>query len=210
MSANQKKPRTKRRPTLDWEAIDREILANQFSLREIAQRFGCTDTAIRKHMKAKGIKRDLSEAVRQRTRAKLVRVSVRDQHANEDQIVETAANQNIALVEIHRKDIKAGRELVCLLYGQLKEAADNREVLEDLIHDETKGKDGERTDYKRRSAMLRAVALPAHAGVLRDLSGALKNLIPLERQAYGIDEDGRRPDPVEEISIQLVSADKDE
>ncbi|MNG38877.1 hypothetical protein D3C84_1267350 [compost metagenome] len=36
--------------------------------------------------------------------------------------------------------------------------------------------------------MLKAVSLPLHAGVIRDLSTALKNLIPLERQAYNLDE----------------------
>jgi len=42
--------------------------------------------------------------------------------------------------------------------------------------------------------MNRAVSLPSHAGVLRDLSTALKSLFPLEREALGL-RDGQTGEP---------------
>jgi hypothetical protein len=70
----------------------------------------------------------------------------------------------------------------------LREAATIRDELENTIKEATVGD----KDTNRRRAMLRAISLPTHARVLRDLSVAQKNLISLERQAYNLDEDGRR------------------
>ena len=95
--------------------------------------------------------------------------------------IDAAVYTNVGTIETHRKDIKYARELVALLMAQLKDAAGSRDALQDLITENT-------DPGAKRVAMLRAVALPVHASTLRDLSTALKNLIPLERQAYNIDE----------------------
>ena len=41
-------------------------------------------------------------------------------------------------------------------------------------------------------------------GVMRDCSQAFAKLVGIERQSYGIDADGRRPDAIEEIDIVAV------
>jgi hypothetical protein len=54
--------------------------------------------------------------------------------------------------------------------------------------------------------MLKAVSLPTHAGVLRDLSIAQKNLIYLERQAFNLN-DKEDADPVEKIQLEFITSD---
>ncbi len=44
------------------------------------------------------------------------------------------------------------------------------------------------------------------AAALQALAGEMHKRIALERQAFGIDEDGRRPDTYDEINIVLVPA----
>src|SRR5438477_539529 len=79
-----------------------------------------------------------------------------------------------------KNDVKSARGMGAMLMAQLKDAAGGRESLEEQI----------KSTYPvaRCSAMLRAVSLPQHAATLRDLTVVYKNLIPLECQAFGIDD----------------------
>jgi hypothetical protein len=178
-----------KKPAPDWEAIEREYRAGQLSIREIARNHGTTDGAIRKRAKKDGWERDLSQQVREKVRAELVRGEVRtpNAHANQREAIDTAAARGVEVIRSHRKDISDGRSLVQLLLGQLKTAAENREEIEEEILEETAGDDSP----KRRGFMLQAISLPKHATALKDLSTALKNLIPLERQAFNLDEPGQ-------------------
>jgi len=50
-----------------------------------------------------------------------------------------------------------------------------------------------RTTQGKRSGLLRAVSLPARAGVMRDLANATKILVGLEREAFGIVPEVAKP-----------------
>lgn len=180
----------------DWEAIEREYRAGQLSTREIARQHCVSDTAIRKKAKAEGWERDLSDKVRQQARAKLVRDASsqsgsQDQRANEAQTVEAAALRHVEIVRQHRHAIGRGRDLTLRLLDELDATTTHVGELEDLIVDETLGD----TNSQRRNAMLKAVALPSRAGVIKDLSAAAKNWITLERQAFSLDENGDPNEP---------------
>lgn len=171
---------------IDWEAIEREYRAGQLSVVEIARQNGVSHTAINKRAKRDGWARDLTDTVRREVKARLVSSPVSDAAARETkrETIDRAAARGVEVVRQHRKDIGRGRELVGLLMLQLDEASANTDQIEEDIEKETSGdKDG-----KRKAAMLRAVSLPSRAGVIRDLSAAMKNLIPLERQAFNLDE----------------------
>lgn len=179
----------KPRKIIDWEAIKREYKAGQLSVREIASQFDCSHTGIQKKAKKNGWKRNLIKDVKKEVARKTVaRVANLNDTATDDEIIEAAAERGAEVESVHRKDIQQSQSLVRLLQGQLIEAATNRDEIEDSIYDETKGKDGSPTQTKKRNRMLRAVSLPAHATVLRDLSVAQKNLIYLERQAWNLNE----------------------
>lgn len=169
------------KPKHDWEAIEREYRAGQLSVSEIARQHGCSHTAINKKAKANHWLRNLVERVRERIETKLVSEEVSETNASA--AVETAADRGVALVRSHRKDIGAGRLIVGVLMQELQETVAKRDEVEEAIHDDTP----HHTDSKRRALMMRAVSLPSRAATVRELSQTLKNLIPLERQAFNID-----------------------
>jgi hypothetical protein len=180
---------SKSRKIIDWEAIEKEYSLGQKSIRALASEFSISHTAIQKRIKKEGWVQDKSKEVRQKTKAGLL--SCQKEVANEvatptREDIQKAVQSNIEIIRSHRKSIGRGRELVEVLSLQLAAAADSREELKPTIEAETSGPN----QAARRNSMLKAVALPSHATILRDLSTALKNLIPLERQAFNLDEDG--------------------
>lgn len=183
----------------DWEAIHAEYRAGQLSNVMLGKKYGVTEGAIRKRAKAEGWQKDLADAVRQQVKEKLVRDEVRAPNARDREIVEAAATTGADVVRRHRRDISKGQDIVSMLFGQLEEAATHRAELEDAIEEETKHDETTR----RRTQLMRLVSLASHAGVLRDLSAAMKNLIPLERQAYNLDEQ-EHEEPYEERLRRLL------
>lgn len=182
------------RKAIDWEAIERDYRLGQMSLASLGEKHGTTKGAISKKAKQHSWVQDATQEVRQRTRAALL--AKQNDEANEGNTVSTTGNAptqvdievavqtNLAVITRHRKDIAKGQGMASVLMAQLFQAADNREELEDAVIKETEDDE----NSQRRSRMLKALSLQTHAGVLRDLSTAMKNFIPLERQAYNLDE----------------------
>lgn len=172
------------RPQHDWEAIEREYRAAQLSVREIARQFSISHVAIIKRAKQDGWTQNLAARVKEAVTTKLVTSLVTITTAAAT--VEAVSDRVIQVAREHRSDIKTARDLVTVLMKELAEANDHLGEIEDAIVDETA------TDINgtRRSAMLRAVALPSRSTIIKNLSGALKDLIALERQAFGLDIDG--------------------
>jgi hypothetical protein len=169
----------------DWEAIEGMYRAGLLSVREIARSHGVSHVAILKRAKADGWSRDLTAKVRQQVTTALVTSEVtKEDLVTERQIVEAAAAQVIALVRSHRAEIGRNRAMITMLMGQLEMAAEHRDLLEQIIDEEEDGSTGAST--KRREALFRAVALPAHAAVLKSLADTLKTVIGLEREAFNV------------------------
>lgn len=175
----------------DWEAIEKDYRLGQLSIRAIAEKYGLNGSysAITAKAKKYGWTRNVAKRVQELTRDGLI-VNAQANNAHilhtptrED--IEQAALTNIQVINRHRNDIRQGRQLVFLLMGQLFQVASSREELEQEVMAKTQ----EDQTIARRNSMLKAIALPTHASILRDLSTALKNLIPLERQAYNISEE---------------------
>jgi hypothetical protein len=176
---------------IDWERIEKEYRLGQKTLRTIAEEFGVSHVAIVKRAKKEQWVQDKSKEVREKTKAGLLgyQEGVTKKVTNptrED--IEVAVQTNIQVITSHRKSIQHGRKVVDLLSRQLESAAEDREDLERQIVEETETEG--KADGKRRTTLLKAIALPAHAGVVRDLSTALKNLVAMERQAFNIDDNG--------------------
>jgi phage-related tail protein len=183
MSKDEKKP-------TDWEAIEREYRAGQLSEAEIARQHDISRAAIQKRAKKQGWSRDLTEKVRQEVAARLVAEGL--QGARGAATVELAAERGVQLIREHRQDIGTNRKAVTKLIDELHETLDHIEEIETDIIDETAGDKG----TKRRDRMLAAVALPSRAQVASTLATALKTLIPLERQAFNLQE-GSGENPVD-------------
>lgn len=177
-----------RRPNADWIAIERDYRTGQFSNRELGRIHGVSDVAVLKRARKYEWKKDVAPAVAQEISARLATdaVSGTVSAANTKEIIDAAAARGVEIVRGHRVTIQRGQALVNLLFGQLEEAATMRADIEEMIENETAGDE----DTKRRNMMLKAVSLPAHAGVIKDLGNALGKLVFLERQAFNIDGRG--------------------
>jgi hypothetical protein len=161
---------------------------------------------VRKRAKRDGWDRDLTDKISAKVRSELVRTEVRTEVRTQDAVseramVEAGAAQIIALVRDHRAQISRNRALVDKLMGQLEGAADHRDLLEEIINQAEDGSTGAST--KRREAMMRAVALPSHASVLKNLAETLKVVIALEREAFNVTAATSEPPPVESDEVRF-------
>lgn len=165
----------------DWEAIEREYRAGQLSVSEIARQHAISHTAINKRARKDGWTRDLTERVRKEVSARLVSPEV--SAANAQEAVETAAARGVALVRSHQASLGRANRIAEKLMSELEGSTDDNEEIVEAIEAATFND----ANANRRNSMMKAVSLPSRAATLRELSQALKNLIPLERQAFNLD-----------------------
>lgn len=166
------------KPSVDWEAIEREYRAGQLSVREIARAYGLSEGAIRKKAKASGWERALADKVRQQVRERLVRddstqSGTHSQRATDEEIVRGAAERGFEVVTSHRRDLVQ-------LHGLKRVLADRLSVL--LSGGEPDG------------ICLGSKESPGD--LLEKLSRVTARLIPLERQAHNLDESGGKDGPL--------------
>lgn len=195
----------------DWEAIEREFRAGQLSVSEIGRQYGISHTAINKRAKREGWTRDLTEKVRKEVSARLVSEGVSAEGVRET--IQLAAERGVALVREHRSDIGQNRSAVTKLIAELHEGIEHHDEIVEDIEAETTPQEGasptEKANLaKRRARMLAAVALPSRASVANTLATALKTLIPLERQAFNLDDKGDPPDGSQENPVNATLSDQ--
>ncbi|KAF0118903.1 MAG: putative phage-like protein [Rhodospirillaceae bacterium] len=165
----------------DWESIAAAYRAGQVSVRAIAAAHRVTEIAIRRHAAAKGWERDLSDAVRQRTRSELARETAADPPGGSTQpqqeIVATAAAVGVAVVLQHRRDIARLREQQSQIAERL---AHSLPLVQDL------------------SGCATAVQ------ALDGLSRVTERIIRLERQAFSLDDaPGRQSEGIIPLAERL-------
>lgn len=189
--------------TTDWEAIEREYRAGQLSVSEIGRQHGVSHTAINKRAKKEGWTRDLTAKVRQEVSARLVSPEVSATNARE--AIELAATRGVTLVRQHQQSLGRAHRIAEKLMAELERGTDDTDAIEEAIVEAT----ADDQNSNRRNAMLKAVSLPSRAGTLRELSQALKNLIPLERQAFNLD-DGGGDEPATKTDVRTALAKLDQ
>lgn len=173
---------------IDWEGLKADYRVGRLSNVALAEKYGVTEGAIRKRARKEAWPRDLSDTVKRVTKETLVRDAVRkvrggDAARTDEDIINAAAEESAAIVRGHRRDIATMASTVRLLGEQLQDVATHRERIAEVIVANTDPKEA-----AKRTAMMKAISLPAHAGVVRDLTVAAKNLVTLERQAFNIGE----------------------
>lgn len=182
-----------RKTEAEWDRIELEYLAGEVSIREIADRYDLSDTAIRKRAKAQGWVR----AVRKLDRANIHREV-------EPRVVRGPATQLDAAQIAER-----GRQLVGRMLDELDATTSHLGELEEMIEDEC----ADDRDSKRRDGMLGAISLGARAKTLKELTAALKTVneasAPQGKKAAAQDRarevaGGSRFRPVGPTNLQVV------
>lgn len=175
----------------DWEAIESAYRAGVMSLREIASQHDITHGAINKRAKKEGWERNLKEKIKQKAEALVSKREVSTKVSTEKTISERilieANAEVIANVRMeHRGDIRRARELANNLFDELSaECADVPALskLGDLMFNpDDNGRD------KLNEIYHSIISLPERVKSAKALSETLKNLVGLERQAYGLDD----------------------
>lgn len=182
---------------LDWERIECEYRAGVLSTREIAGEHEISHTAINKRAKAHGWTRDLSAKIQAKAEALVSRQAVstevsKQRLATDMEVVEANATQIARVRSEHRTDIGKSRSLAMRMLVELEEQTDSLDAFEKLgefLYDpDEKGKD------KRNEAYSKAISLSGRVANIKALSETLKNLVGLERQAYGVDQLSEAPE----------------
>lgn len=157
----------------DWERIECEYRAGVLSTREIAGAHGLSHTAINKRAKANDWVRDLSAKIRAKADALVSKAAV-------------STEVSISRLATEREVVDANAAQIAKIRGEhradflrartlaLKFLAELEEPEDDL-------------------------ALPARVSTLKALTEALKNLVAMEREAYGIDKVPETPPDIERI-----------
>ncbi|EPN1046025.1 hypothetical protein [Proteus mirabilis] len=175
----------------DWEAIESAYRAGVMSIREIASQYEITHQAISKRAKKEGWERDLKAKVKARAenlvaKREVASLVATEKAISERQLIEANA-EVIANVRMeHRGDIRRARELTNNLFDELSaECADVpalRKLGELMFSPDDNGRD------KLNEIYHSIISLPERVKLAKALSETLKNLVGLERQAYGLDD----------------------
>lgn len=174
------------RKPVDWETVEREYRAGMLSLREIGRRNSLTEGAIRKKAKAEGWQRVLADKVREAVREKLVRIDstqsgTQAQRASDAGIVDGSSNIGVEVQLTHRRDLQQLRAIGAILADRL--AA--------FLRGETP--DGHFIGDKESVGDL-----------FEKLARVKSRLIPLERQAHNLDDEGANPEPATKGDIVVA------
>lgn len=170
------------RKAVDWEAIEREYRAGQASVRAIASAHGITEGAIRKKAKQFNWARRLADKVRSEVRERLVRDSAQVHREDDAEIVSGAAARGVEVVLSHRRDISQLRGIATIIATRLAEYLQGGMPDGKFIGDkETVG------------------------DLLEKLTRVRSKLIPLERQAFNLDEDGLSDEPATKRDIAAAT-----
>ncbi len=182
-----------RKTEAEWDRIELEYLAGDVSVREIADRFCISDTAIRKRAKAQGWVRAVRRPAEARTSADRAERMPRE------------PSPPVEAAEIAER----GRQLVGRMLDELDATTTHQGELEDLIEAETAGD----RDGRRRDGMLGAISLGGRAKTLKELATAFKTIneasVPQGKKAAAQDRarevaDRSRFKPVGPVALRSV------
>jgi len=165
----------------DWTGCKIDYRAGQLSIRQLAAKHGIPESTVRSRAKAEGWQRDLTEDVRQATRAKLSRTSRSEiAHDDDQEIIAQASSDAAEMVMDHRRAIARWRRIS----QRLADTLERIEVTE-ANHSE--------------------FARSLNSGI-----DALGKAIRLERQSFGLDGDDKpateEGDPLQLLIAQIVAS----
>lgn len=177
------------RTNTDWERVEADYRAGLLSIREIAAANGVSHVAISKRAKRDSWERDLAAKIKAKaealvTKAEVTKEVTAEQLVTERRIVEANA-QVIAEVRVaHRRDIARARSLAMKLLDELEIQTDNIGLLEQL-ETALAGEDG--PDGLLR-VLQRVTSTSGRIDSAKKLAEAMKVLVSMEREAYGLAE----------------------
>ncbi len=160
----------------DWEAVERDYRTGAFTLREMADKYTISHQAISKQAKNKGWPQDLSIAIRQATKAKLVEELVAKEVAkNESEVAKGVAKGCHAVVNTVLAVAELNKQVIMSHRSRLTELADAVDYAKGVLL--AQGANIE--NIRDASTLVQAVG---------SLATATKTLIDKERESYTLND----------------------
>lgn len=154
----------------DWAKIKIAWIEKKLSVKAIARKFGVSDTAIRKHAKAKNWPVRPSQPAQTRgPNCEPNREQERTTHKDEPRVPPLFA---VSQSSDPKDLVRAGRAIIEMLIQELAWVTSNLDLLEQIIIEETAGAKSSR----RRQMLMRIVSLPMRTQAARNLASALSTL----------------------------------
>lgn len=209
---------------IDWEAIRQDYETGCLTNREIAKKHVLSHTAVNKRARDEGWTRPLKAKIRARA-DQLVEEQIAREAAVSSQpgaeVSSQVSTENGKLSEETRKELNAQvqaevrqrertditeartlcRELLRELGVQVARIEEIEAFAAIAARKQATGLDGEVDPKELAKAMdgfMKLVGLPSKAQVMQKLTDSLVKLVQAERQAYGIDDAGDKPESYEE------------
>lgn len=175
----------------DWERIESDYRAGLLSVREIAASQGVSHVAIAKRAKKEGWERDLNAKIKAKADAlvttRTVTKEVTSEQAVTDRAIVEANAEVIANIRLgHRSDIRRARTLCMSLLEELEAETGDIELFREL-GDMLRSEDDKGQD-KRNDVYQKVISSAGRIDSMKKLAETLKNLVGIEREAYGIAE----------------------
>lgn len=196
------------KPPVDWERIEIEYRAGIKSVREIAVEHGISHTAINKRAKTQKWDRDLQAKIKAKADALVSKAAVSaavsaQRLATEHETVEANAAAIVAVRLRHRTDIAGLLEEVRELAAELRFTREQLGSLERAVEVLADGDDA----GALRKAVDRALSLGNRAGIAKTLAETISKMVPLEREAWGVDDDkNKAPGTFEQLLAEMHAA----
>lgn len=199
---------------IDWETLSVHYRAGIRSLKDMGLQFGVSDAAIIKKARKEGWTRDLKGKIKAKA-DKLVSVAMVSAEVSaqtkvtEKLTIEVEAQVRSRIILSHRQDIPAARKLVSKLFKELELTTDSIELLSEL--GEIMRMPNESGQDKRNDLYNKVISLSGRSTTLKSLVDSLKVMIALEREAFGLDDDGKSRDESEpamsdaELAVRIAS-----
>ena len=192
---------------IDWEGVERDYRMGQLTLRQIALKFGIALSAVARHAKKGGWSRDLSEAVRACTSAKVIAALAEEAHkrdASEEQVtfseVDLASNLNATIMLGQQRRVRRQNELLEKLISELEAATSERDSLD------TVGQTSSRSNTSSDQAVGQLLTLRERALMLKDAATITTTLNTEERKIFRLDgERSERDSSIESLLAAMRS-----
>jgi hypothetical protein len=202
------KTAAKKKPRVDWDAVERDYRTGKFTLRELAAKYGCSHQAINLQAKKNGWTQDLSLAIKQATNALLVDELVAKEVDKTGQALAStvlvAAEVNKRVILGHRQDLSDTRKVAASLLIELNQAAMLDEESELLAQILAGSGASPLDEAKARAAVQKAVNLHSRIGGIKSLAETFAKIQASERIAFGLPFDGVGSDKPEENPLSKL------
>lgn len=185
------------RKRVDWDSVERDYRTGKFTLRELADKHQANHATIGRRADREGWTKDLAEAIRQATNAKVIAETVKQQcdtaqqSATETVLVAAEINKDVILS--HRKGLQAITNVKRTLLSQIEQAAsllpDLAEVIEMVRQPDDNGMD------RANDALRKAMSRSALVDDLKKLADVDEKVRKGEREAFALDEDPDKRKP---------------